>query len=130
VRYLVEQPQARPLLSEEVLVLGFVGFGDDKTTCLDTADALRLLAEAKPDANMTLAEKRELVERALASLGEQRVEVPGYVRERLIQRARELEAAHRRIRQAVSLRVRGLEVKPQFPPDLLGILVLQPVVSR
>jgi hypothetical protein len=30
----------------------------------------------------------------------------------------------------VSLRVRGLEVKPQFPPDLLGILVLQPVVSR
>jgi hypothetical protein len=152
VRYLVEQPQARPLLSEEVLVLGFVGFGDDKTTCLDTADALRLLAEAKPDANMTLAEKRELVERALASLGdwnaiasserravsseqravsgEQRVEVPGYVREQLIQRARELEAAHRRIRQAVSLRVRGLEVKPQFPPDLLGILVLQPVVSR
>jgi hypothetical protein len=145
VRYLVEQPQARPLLSEEVLVLGFVGFGDDKTTCLDPADALRLLAEAKPDANMTLAEKRELVERALASLGEwsamasgeqrvasggQRPGVPGYVRERLIQRARELEAAHRRIRQAVSLRVRGLEVKPQFPPDLLGILVLQPVVSR
>jgi len=145
VRYLVEQPQARPLLSEEVLVLGFVGLGGNEARWLEARDALRLLAEARPDANLALAEKRELVERALASLGDwsaiasseqraesggQRVGVPGYVRERLIQRARELEAAHRRIRQAVSMRVRGLEVKPQFPPDLLGILVLQPVVSR
>jgi superfamily II DNA or RNA helicase len=145
VRYLVEQPQARPLLSEEVLVLGFAGLGGNEARWLEARDALRLLAEAKPDANIALTEKRELVERALASLGDwsaiasseqraesggQRVGVPGYVRERLIQRARELEAAHRRIRQAVSLRVRGLEVKPQFPPDLLGILVLQPVVSR
>jgi superfamily II DNA or RNA helicase len=145
VRYLVEQPQARPLLSEEVLVLGFAGLGGNEARWLEARDALRLLAEARPDANLALAEKRELVERALASLGDwsaiasserraesggQRVGVPGYVRERLIQRARELEAAHRRIRQAVSLRVRGLEIKPQFPPDLLGILVLQPVVSR
>jgi superfamily II DNA or RNA helicase len=145
VRYLVEQPQARPLLSEEVVVLGFVELGGNEAKWLEASSALRLLGEAKPDANIALAEKRELVERALASLGDwsaiasseqraesggQRVGVPGYVRERLIQRARELEAAHKRIRQAVSLRVRGLEVKPQFPPDLLGILVLQPVVSR
>jgi hypothetical protein len=27
------------------------------------------------------------------------------------------------------LRVRGLTVKPQLPPDLLGILVLQPLVD-
>jgi hypothetical protein len=52
------------------------------------------------------------------------------IRERVARRARDLTDAHKRVRQAVSLRVRGLEVKPQFPPDLLGILVLQPVVSR
>jgi hypothetical protein len=32
------------------------------------------------------------------------------------------------VRKAVSLKVRELTVKPQLPPDLLGILVLQPVV--
>jgi hypothetical protein len=35
--------------------------------------------------------------------------------------------AKRRIRQAVSMRVRELKVVPQLPPDLLGILVLLPV---
>jgi hypothetical protein len=39
-------------------------------------------------------------------------------------------AAHRRIRQAVSLKVRGLTVKPRLPPDLLGLLVLQSVVAN
>jgi len=139
VRYLVEQPQARPLLSEEVVVLGFVGLGGGDAKWLEASDALRLLAEAKPDANIALAEKRELVERALASLDpwHETAEKWGTadplqraIRERVARRARELTDAHKRIRQVVSLRVRGLEVKPQFPPDLLGILVLQPVVSR
>jgi len=44
-------------------------------------------------------------------------------------RAEALTEAHRRIRQAVSLKVRGLTVKPQMPPDLLGLLVLQPLVA-
>jgi hypothetical protein len=48
--------------------------------------------------------------------------------ERIEVRAEALAEAHRRIRQAVSLKVRGLTVKPQ-EPDLLGILVLQPVVG-
>ena len=43
-------------------------------------------------------------------------------------RAEALTEAHRRIRQAVSMKVRGLTVKPQLPPDLLGVLVLQPRV--
>jgi len=138
VRYLVEQPQARSLLSEEVLVIGFVGLGGGDAKWLEASSALRLLGEAKPDANIALTEKRKLVERALASLGEWRGTAENWgdahllqrgIRERVIRRARELTDAHRRIRQAVSLRVRGLEVKPQFPPDLLGVLVLQPMVS-
>lgn len=46
------------------------------------------------------------------------------------QRTEQLVESHKRIRQDVSLRVRGLELKPQLPPDLLGILVLQPMVQR
>ena len=138
VRYLVEQPPARSLLSEEVLVIGFVGLGGNDATWWETSCALRILAEAKPDANIALTEKRELVERALASLGEWRGTAENWgdahllqrgIRERVIRRARELTDAHKRIRQAVSLRVWGLKVKPQFPPDLLGVLVLTPMVS-
>ena len=43
-------------------------------------------------------------------------------------RGAELERSHKRVRQAVGLRVRELAVAPQFPPDLLGVLILQPVV--
>lgn len=139
VRYLLEQPERTPLLSEEVLVLGYRAGGKQTIEWLEGGEALRLLAEAKPDANIPLAEKRALVQRALNELGEWRIangEWGGGNRlqegmiGRIEARAKQLEQAHRRIRLAVSLRVRGLEVKPQLPPDLLGILVLQPIVER
>jgi superfamily II DNA or RNA helicase len=139
VRYLVEQPQVRPLLSEEVLVVGFAGGGPKDAEWLETGDALRLLAEARPDANIPTDEKRDLVQQALATLGDWegttgdwglRHPIQRAIRDRVARRASELTDAHKRIRQAVSLRVRGLEVKPQFPPDLLGLLVLQPMVLR
>jgi len=50
------------------------------------------------------------------------------LRDQIAARATELEKSHKRVRQAVSLRVRELSVNPQHPPDLLGVLVLQPVV--
>jgi len=140
VRYLVEIPQRAPLLSEEVLVVGYRPLGVVEDPWLSDGEALRLLvlAGAKPDANIPLGEKRELVEAALEEIGEWRAAngewgngspVQKMIRARVIQRARELEESHKRIRKAVSLRVRELKVKPQFPPDLLGILVLQPVVK-
>jgi superfamily II DNA or RNA helicase len=139
VRYLVEQPQGQPLLAEEVLVLGGVGLESGEARWLETGAALQLLATAKPDENLPLAEKRELVQHLLACLGPWQETEENWgrdhrlqqaARERILQRAAELEAAHRRIRQAVSLQGRGLKVKPQLPPDLLGLLVLQPVVCR
>ena len=137
VRYLVHQPDRAPLLSEEILVAGFTqrlpspsgrgggGAGGTAHQWLSDADALRLLGEAQPDANLTMAEKRELVEAALAAWPSLELTV----RERITARAAELEKSHKRVRQAVSLKVRQLTVIPQFPPDLLGILVLQPVVK-
>lgn len=125
VRYLVEQPQCTPLLSEEVLVSAFAGLTSDGPNWLDDAEALRLLAEAKPDANVPMDEKRRLIETALSAWPT----IEPALQPRIRARAAELEQAHKRIRQSVSLRVRELAVQPQLPPDLLGILMLQPEAS-
>ncbi len=123
VRYLMEQPQKAPLLSEEIVVLGYTN--SRGSSFLEDASALKLLAEAKPEANVPMAEKKELVGAALRTWEGMKAEI----QPRLERRAKELEESHKRIRRAVSLRVRELAVKPQLPPDLLGLLVLQPLVS-
>ena len=121
MRYLVEQPDRPPLLAEEVRVFGYRDSGSE---WLDESEAQRLLAEAQPDANLPMPKKRELIEHALADWDT----IEPLITKRLRARADELAASHRRIRQAVRLKVGGLTVTPQFPPDLLGILVLQPLV--
>jgi superfamily II DNA or RNA helicase len=123
VRYLVNSPN--PMLSEEVMVCGFAGGAPQGPAWLDDEEALRLLAEAKPDANLPIEEKRELIQSALSlwpSLQSQ-------LNERIESRARNLAEAHKRIRKAASLRIQALAVQPQLPPDLLGILILQPMVE-
>jgi superfamily II DNA or RNA helicase len=125
VRYLLQQPDKPPLLSEEVVVTGFTpGTKRGARDWYTDDEALRLLGEARPDANIPLAEKRHLVGEALAAWPA----LEATLQERIGTRAVELEKSHKRVRQAVALKVRQLTVNPQFPPDLLGILVLQPVV--
>ncbi len=125
VRYLLEPPGWPTLLAEEVVVTGAThGSRGGKVDWLSNDEALRLLAEARPDANIPMAEKRELIDVALdlwPTLG------PA-VRHQIEERAKELEKSHKRVRKAGALGVRGLSLAPQYPPDLLGILVLQPVV--
>lgn len=121
VRYLLQQPDRPPLLAEEVRVFGY---RDDGAEWLPEDEALRLLAEAQPDANFGMPEKRELISHAL-NVWET---VQPKIAARLSERANELAASHRRIRQAVHLKVRNLTVEPKLPADLLGVLVLQPLV--
>jgi hypothetical protein len=123
VRYLVRLPERAPLLSEEVLVAAAAARAGGLDWLSDD-EALRLLAVARPDANLPLEEKRQLVAAAL----DRWPAVESDLRERIERRAAELEKSHKRLRQAVSLRVRELEVVPQLPPDQLGLLVLQPLV--
>jgi superfamily II DNA or RNA helicase len=126
-RFQLLQLDRPPLLAEEVLVTGFEGFVD---RWLPQDRALDLL-NAEPSANLPASEKRELV-------GLMREEVRRLVEAApdesplgriLKERARELEEAHRRIRQSVGRPVRGLRVEPYWPPDVLGLLVLQPEVE-
>lgn len=125
VRYLLKQPDRAPLLSEEVLVRAYhEGPPRAQRQWLAPEEALRLLADARPDANVPMPEKRALVRSALAAWPALETDL----RRQLQSRAAELEKSHKRVRQAVKLRVRDLTLNPQFPPDLLGILVLQPMV--
>jgi superfamily II DNA or RNA helicase len=133
LRFLIEQPGRTPLLAEEVQVMGHCetrgegrGEKEDGSGWLGEAEVLRLLAEAHADANIRDEEKRELTAAALA--GYEKLDAA--IKQTLQGRAEALTEAHRRIRQAVSLKVRGLIVKPQMPPDLLGLLVLQPMVEK
>jgi hypothetical protein len=120
IRYLLEQPGRAPLLSEEVLVAGLTQTEGHHRTWLDDDEALRLLSEAKPDANIPMPEKRQLIAQALDGWAA----LQSDLQEKVKSRAEELEKSHKRVRQAVGLRVRELEVKPQLPPDLLGVLLL------
>lgn len=136
VRYLFEQPQSLPLLSEEVLVFGWQGSKNKEFKWLEDAEAQRLLTEARPEANIPLEEKRELVQLGLEDLGNWEPDQWGIynklqseIKYKIALRAQHLEQSHKRIRQAAHLRIKGLEIKPQYPPDLLGILILQPVVE-
>ena len=125
LRFLIEQPDRTPMLAEEVQVIGHTGTAD-KPTWLAGDEVLTLLEKAHADANISDVEKRELVSVALAGWEK----LDSAIKENITGRAEALTEAHRRIRQAVSMRVRGLTVKPQMPPDLLGLLVLQPLVQK
>jgi hypothetical protein len=127
VRYLLHQSDRTPLLSEEVMVTGAMSSPKGgKSDWLSGDEALRLLAEARPDANIPMAEKRQLIAAALETWPT----LETTLHQRIEERAAELEKSHKRILRAVSLKVRQLTLAPQFPPDLLGILVLQPAVGQ
>ncbi len=123
VRYLIHLPNQTPLFSEEVRVLGYTQGEQNTPAWLAEAEALRLLAEAQPDANLPLDTKKALLAAALQAYPtlETRLRSP------IEARARDLTDAHKRIRKAMRLRVQALTVEAQWPVDLVGLLILTPV---
>ena len=141
LRFMIEEPDKDPMLAEEVLVCGLrvasgewrVGNEESTTrysqlatrrfTWLDENDALRLLSEAKPDANVTPSERREVLEEVLEWWDELQPDLE----EIIDRRAEKLRDTHRRVRASAKLIRRGMNVRPHLPPDLLGVLVLLPI---
>ena len=123
-RYLISTPDRPLTLAEEVQVAAYHGSAG-KPDWLADAEALKLLATAQPHANMGMSEKRELTTVALNGW---KTLLPALA-ERMEARADALNESHRRVRQAVALKVRNVAVTPQVPPDLLGLLILQPMVT-
>ena len=109
--------------AEEVVVAAFQGQDDGIRWLGDDPDsgqenALRLLAEAQPAANMSPTERDEHVRWALARLQD------GWDDDIVTQRAATLEAAHCRLRQTVP--GGRATVEPHRPPDIIGCYVLTP----
>jgi hypothetical protein len=124
VRYLIEQPERPPLLAEEVLAAAFEA-QDGRRAPLPDGAALRLLREVQPDANIPLPEKRALAAAALDRWPEMEAALQPYMQAR----AAALAESYKRVRRAAKMSARQIKVNVQFPADLLGLLVLQPVVT-
>ncbi len=122
LRFLLHQPDKTPQLAEEVLVAGFRGLPPDPLEWLPEEETLRLLERAQPTRNIPREQQTRWLQEVLSKWDEILPQLSPIIK----QRSQRLLDAHRRIRQAVDLRVRGLRVEPKEPPDLLGVLVLLP----
>ena len=127
-RYLLYTTAQDPLLAEEVRVLGWQAF----TSWMTHEQGLDLLARARPSGNIPPDEKRELVQAVLEAaaplLAPDAAQEEHPIVHELQARARALEAAHRRLLRHLGASGRGASVRiqPHWPPDVLGVLVLQP----
>jgi superfamily II DNA or RNA helicase len=122
LRYTVSTPGLPDLLAEEVQCFGFEGSPSANPGWIAEEKALDLLRTAQPVANISTGERAENIEELLAVWPQVKVALDPLI----VERARALEQAHRRVRESVKLAKRGMGVTRHFPPDLLGLLVLIP----
>lgn len=137
VRYLIREEQET--LAEEVLIAGYEPAllpHEAPRRWLSEAEALSLLQRAQPDASLSLPEKRELIEEALSDLQPWNDASPAWgqdhpllsrVRDSLLKRAADLTESYQRLRRAMAEKGRQSHIQPHLPPDLLGLIVLQPL---
>ncbi len=118
----------RAHVAEEARVLAFTGT-PTAPTWLDSAATEALLA-ARPDANVPAAAATSLMERILQGLeamAPQLEEVARSVADELREAHVSVRTAARGSGRAGALGVRGLEVSPQLPVDVLGVYLYLPV---
>ncbi|WP_038039846.1 helicase-related protein [Thermorudis peleae] len=125
VRYAVSRPNRPDTVLEEALVVGYDLLAE---TWLEPDQALPLLEQARPEAEVALGERRELAAFALDTLAPllTQPEPHGPLGMLLERRAEALRAAYQRVREAAQASKRGLDVHPLWPPDLVALLVAQP----
>lgn len=109
------------LLAEDLVSAGFSGSGAGVTWLDDTA--VNALLEAEPEGNLAPDLARAQVERAVSTVSGLQARLDQLVK----QRAEALLEAHRRVRRAAQIGVRGLRVEPWLPADLLGLFVYLPL---
>ena len=123
IRFNISEPDKKPMLAEEAVIFGFSGLPPQTISWITEEDVLKLISNASPHSNMSAGEREEV----LADFLKEWKDIEPQLKHRLDERAQKLLEAHRRVRTAAHLRLRGLSVTPYFPPDLLGVLILLPV---
>jgi hypothetical protein len=121
LRHLLETTSEQaPGLAEEVVLTGYVG-ELDQPRWLSHDETKLLMDMAEPKENVALDAKRSLITKAITGL-------QGFNQhfEHIAQdRATRLLDSHRRVRRLT--KEGRLKVRPQLPPDVLGIYVLLPM---
>ncbi|HXN09208.1 MAG TPA: hypothetical protein VN860_06065, partial [Candidatus Acidoferrales bacterium] len=111
-----------PLLAEECLGVAFEGASQPHV--LESTDALAFLS-LTADRNMEPGQKTKLVGEALAALST----LTGALETIATQRASQLLADHRRVREASDAKGLRYSVTPALPVDVIGLYVLMPVAK-
>ncbi|MGB3713183.1 MAG: hypothetical protein WA996_02020, partial [Candidatus Promineifilaceae bacterium] len=112
-----------PLLAEACEVVAFTGRTDSPQWLED--DQVQSLLHAIPDANVPAQQATQFLQRVLGGFESLQPELDA----RAEQEAQTLLAAHRRVRTASRLTGERYSVRPQLPPDVLGMYLLLPVVT-
>ncbi|MFH1466561.1 MAG: helicase-related protein [Pseudomonadota bacterium] len=122
MQILTPRPGAEPsaLLAEDLVTVGFRGRAESPQWL--TPEAVESLLRAEPDANIAPDIARAQALAALAGLPSLRPELDRIASERAVA----LHQAHRRVRKAAALRLRGFEVRPWLPADVLGLFIYLP----
>jgi hypothetical protein len=130
VRYLVYERKhvlskvegdEQPSLAEETISWGIEGLPPDSTP-LTMARAKQLFDESHAQGNVADSEKREVLRETLGWWDQ----IQPALKQTLDERTTELSDAHQRVRQLLGQR--RVHIEPQLPTDLIGVLVLLPVV--
>ncbi|OAN45151.1 ATP-dependent helicase [Chloroflexus islandicus] len=109
------------MLAEECVTVAFTG-APDRAVWLDPAAAEALLA-AQPDANITPDQATQFLRRVIDHFDLLWPQLNQVAHDR----AQQVLAAHRRVRDAARMRGVTYRVEPQTPPDVVGVYVLLPV---
>ncbi|HEY6340149.1 MAG TPA: helicase-related protein [Bryobacteraceae bacterium] len=116
-----EASDRRQLLAEDSQVLAFAGSPQNAEWL--SQEQAEALFEATPDANIAPELQRDALQRVMEGISG----ISPYLDQAARDRAKELLAAHSRVRSAARLRGISQTVEAQLPPDILGIYVFLPV---
>lgn len=113
--------QSTELLAEDSQLVAFTGTPEG-AEWLDTVQADKL-QNAEPKDTITAAQAGDFVRRVIDAMPQLRPKLEEFAN----RRGQEVLDAHRRVRTAARMRGIRHEIRPEMPPDVLGIYVYLPV---
>jgi hypothetical protein len=115
--------ETKPLLAEDCQIVGFCG-APSAAKWLTVQEAESLLA-AEPDENVVGDVARNFLQRVIDEFDAIRARLDEIAEAR----GKEILDAHQRVREAVRRKGLRQTIKPQLPPDVLGLYVFLPMIA-